>query len=416
MNLEQAPWCTPDWWVSHYNFDEKIRSGFEFPDRVQIHDATLRDGEQTPGVVFRLEDKVAIAKALNDAGIDRIEAGMPAVSREDFEAIRAIVKLGLDSKVMAFSRAVKGDIDQAVEAGVWGVIMEVPAGLPRLKYQFEWTPAQVLERSIETVRYAKKKGLYVVFFPYDTTRADLTDLQEIVGGVVEKSDPDAVAVVDTLGSALPETMRYLVGEVKKLAGGRPIEVHTHNDFGLGVATSLAAVSAGAQVVHVAVNSLGERTGNAPLEETSAALKVLYGLPMNVRLDRLVPLSHLVAQLSGLPVARNKPIVGEITFSRETGAGIDMLTKHPTVVLPIHPRVYGREVAMVLGKKSGRQSLQIKLESWGRTATDEQLREMLELVKEKAIAKKMYLSDAEFGVIASQVLDESCSVGVGARKE
>lgn len=404
MNMEQAPWCTPDWWISHYNFDDKIRSQFQFPVRVQIHDATLRDGEQTPGVVFQIGEKVSIAKALDEAGVDRIEAGMPAVSTDDHEAIRQIVRLGLNAKVMAFSRAVIADIDKAIDAGVWGVIIEVPSGYPRLKYQFEWTPEQVLERSIQAVRYAKSKGLYVVFFPYDTTRADLDTLRQIVGGVVEKADPDAVAVVDTLGSALPETVRYLVREMKEIAHGRPIEIHTHNDFGLGVATSLAAVAAGAEVVHVSVNGLGERTGNAPLEETAASLKVLYQQPVNIRLDKLVGLSRLVEQLSCVPVAKNKPIVGELTFSRETGAGIDMLVEHPTVVLPIHPRVYGREASVRLGKKSGRDSIRIKLESLGMAASDAQLQHMLDLVKRNAIAKKSFLSDDEFREIADQALN------------
>lgn len=406
MNLEQAPWCTPDWWVSHYNFDEAIRGAFSLPESVQLHDATLRDGEQTPGVVFPAEAKIAVARALDQAGVDRIEAGMPAVSPDDHQAVRAIVSLGLKSKIMAFSRAVTTDVEKAIDCGVWGVIIEVPAGLPRLKYQFNWTREQVVQRSIEAVQFAKKHGLYVVFFPYDTTRADLATVRELVGGVVETADPDAVAVVDTLGSALPDSVRYLVREVRQIVGGRPVEIHCHNDFGLGVASSLAAVAAGAEVVHVSVNGLGERTGNAPLEETAASLKVLYNLPVNVRLDALVPLSRLVEQLSGVAVPKNKPIVGEITFSRETGAGIDMLTKHPTVILPIHPRVYGREAVMLIGKKSGRLSLRLKLDSWEIEATDSQVQEMLGLVKSRAIAKQSYLSDDEFREIVSQVLSQS----------
>ncbi len=404
MNLEQEPWCTPDWWVSHYNYDSAIRAGFHFPKQVLIHDATLRDGEQTPGVVFQVEDKIAIAKALNEAGIDRIEAGMPAVSPDDYRAIKEIVKLDLRSKIMAFTRASISDIDMAVDCGVSGIIMEVPLGYPRLKYQFEWTPEEVLKRSVEAVSYAKKKGLYVAYFGYDTTRADIDVIRHVVGEVVEKADPDALAVIDTLGSALPEAVSYLVCEMKKIGQGRPVEIHTHNDFGLGVASSLAAVAAGAEVVHVSVNALGERTGNAPLEETAAALKVLYGLPLNVKLDALVSLSHLVEKLSGLPVAKNKPIVGELTFSRETGIGIEMLQKYPTVVMPIHPRVYGREVTMCLGKKSGKQSVQIRLESLGLTASDAQVQEMLNQVKTQAIAKKSYLSDAEFQNIVDRVLE------------
>lgn len=403
MDLEHGPWCTPDWWVSHYNFAEEVRAVLELPKSVQLHDATLRDGEQTPGVIFDINDKLAIARALDEAGIDRIEAGMPAVSADDHEAVRQIVGLGLKSKVMAFCRAVASDVEQAVDCGVWGVIIEVPAGLPRLKYQFQWTPQQVLRRSIDTIKFAKSKGLYVVFFPYETTRAELATLREIVGGVVETADPDAVAVVDTLGCALPEAVGYLVRQMKSMAGGRPVEIHTHNDFGLGVAGSLAAVAAGAEVVHVSVNGLGERTGNSSLEETAAALRMLYDLPMTVRLDQLVPLSRLVEKCSGVPVAQNKPIVGENTFSRETGAGIEMFIKHPTVVMPVHPRAYGREVTMRLGKKSGRQSIQVMLERWGLSATDGQMEQMRDLVKSRAIEKKSYISDDEFREIIAQVM-------------
>ena len=403
MNLEQAPWCTDNWWVSHYNFTEEVRARFQLPERVQIHDATLRDGEQTPGVVFRIEDKIAIAKALDEAGIDRIEAGMPAVSPDDQQAVREIANLGLRAKVMAFSRAVAGDVEKALDCGVWGVLIEVPSGLPRLKYQFEWSPQKVLARSIDSIRYAKSRGLYVVFFPYDTSRADIGVLRELVDGVTTKADPDAIAVVDTVGAALPDAVRYLVRQVKSMAGGRPVEIHTHNDFGLGVAGSLAAVAEGAEVVHVSVNGLGERTGNAPLEETAVSLRMLYDLPLNVQLDRLVPLSRLVEELSGVPVATNKPVVGATAFSRESGAGIDMLLTRPTVVMPVHPRTYGREVRMVLGKKSGWRSVQLKLRELGLEATSEQLERMRDMVKQQAISKKSSLSEDEFRIIADQVL-------------
>jgi isopropylmalate/homocitrate/citramalate synthase len=403
MDLESAPWCTDRWWVSHYNFVQEVRAGFLLPERVQIHDATLRDGEQTPGVVFNIQDKITIAKALDEAGVDRIEAGMPAVSAEDHEAIREIVKLGLSSKVMAFSRAVASDVEKSIDCNVWGIVIEAPSGLPRLKYQFEWTPQEVLERSIDAIRYAKSRGLYVVFFPYDTSRAQLSTLQEIVEGVVAKASPDAVAVVDTVGAAVPEAVRYLVQQVKAMVGGRPVEIHTHNDFGLGVASSLAAVSAGAEVVHVAVNGMGERTGNAPLEETAISLKMLYNLPLNIKLDRLVPLSRLVEKLSGVPVAGNKPVVGKTAFSRETGAGMDMLLQHPTVVMPVDPHLYGREVTMVLGKKSGWRSIQLKLQELGLEASSEQLERMRDMVKEQAIAQKSALSDEEFRAIVDQVL-------------
>jgi methanogen homocitrate synthase len=319
------------------------------------------------------------------------------------QAVREIASLGLKAKVMAFSRAVAGDVEKALDCGVWGVIIEVPSGLPRLKYQFKWSVDKVLARSIDSIRYAKSKGLYVVFFPYDTSRADIGVVQELVGGVIAAADPDAIAVVDTVGATLPDSVRYLVRQVKSVAGGRPMEIHTHNDFGLGVAGSLAAVAEGAEVVHVSVNGLGERTGNAPLEETAASLRMLYDLPLNVKLERLVPLSRLVEELSGVPVAANKPVVGSTAFSRESGAGIDMLLEHPTVVMPVHARTYGRQVRMVLGKKSGRRSIQLKLEEMGLEATDTQIDQLRDLVKSQAIRKKAALTDSEFREIVDQVL-------------
>ena len=173
MNIEQAPWCTPDCWISHYDFLPEVREGFRFPPQVRIHDATLRDGEQTPGVVFQVQDKVAIAKALDEAGVDRIEAGMPAVSPEDFQAIREIGKLGLKADIFGFCRGAISDVEKVVDCGLKHVIVEVPSGYPRLKYQFQWTPQEAIKRSVGAIQVAKKAGLYVVFFPYDTTRADL---------------------------------------------------------------------------------------------------------------------------------------------------------------------------------------------------------------------------------------------------
>lgn len=406
MNNEEMPWKTPNWWVSQYNFETTIRDRFELPSHVEFHDATLRDGEQTAGVVFAKEDKIAIAQALDEAGVDRIEAGMPAVSSDEMDAIRAVASLGLNAQVMALCRVVVSDVEKALDCGVQGVVVEVPSSLPRLKYQLKWEPRDVLKRSVEAVKYAKSQGLFTVFFPWDTTRADLDVLGEIVTGVVEQADPDAVAVVDTLGSAIPEAVAFLVRQMKGFAGGRPVEIHTHNDFGLSVGSTLAAVAAGASVAHVSANGLGERTGNAPLEETAAALQVLLGVPHNVRLDKLWPVSKLVEERSGIRTAMNKPVSGEITFSRETGAGIDLIFSNPTIPLPIHPRVYGREMTMVLGKKSGKRSIELKLEALGLEASEEQIAEMRDRVKSMAIAQKSAISDAQFQEIVDHVLSRS----------
>ena len=185
---------------------------------MEIHDATLRDGEQTPGVVFRKEDKIRIAEKLDAVGVERIEAGMPAVSQEDFDAIKAISKLGLKAKIFTFARALPVDIDKAIDCGADGVIIEIPIGYPKLKYQFGWTWEDVFRKSIDCINYAREKGLYAVYFPYDTTRARDEDLTNLLTGIMKESPPDSIGVVDTMGCALPEAIKYMVRKVKGLTG------------------------------------------------------------------------------------------------------------------------------------------------------------------------------------------------------
>ncbi len=390
------------WWTSPFNWHEEVRKDLSLPPKVFFHDATLRDGEQTPGVVFRKEEKVAIAKKLDEVGVDRIEAGMPAVSKEDMEAIKEISSLGLNAKVMTFSRAMPADIDRAVECGADGAVVEVPSGVPRLKFQYNWSHEDIIERSITAIKYAKDKGLYVNFFPFDTTRADFDFLKRLVGEVNEKAHPDSVCVVDTTGCILPRAMGFLVKELRRLVD-IPIEVHTHNDIGCGIATSLAAVEAGAQVVQVCANSLGERTGNASLEEVSVALKTMLGVETNIKYEKLFELSQLVEKLSGMRLGAQKPVVGEITYVRETGLGIDALQKEPRVGYSVHPEFVGRKYRFVLGKKSGKPSIEIRLQEMGLEATEEQMRVMLDQVKLKSIEKKSWLTDDEFREIASGVI-------------
>jgi isopropylmalate/homocitrate/citramalate synthase len=192
-----------EWWVSPYNFVPEVRNTFQLPKSVAIHDATLRDGEQTPGVVMSIKEKVEIAEKLDEIGVDRIEAGMPAVSEQDFEAIKQISKLGLKSKIYTFARAINADIDKAIECGCHGVIIEVPIGYPKLKYQFKWTWEDVLRKSVPVINYAKSRGMHVVYFPYDTTRALESDLSNVLTRIMQEAPPDSVGVVDTMGCILP---------------------------------------------------------------------------------------------------------------------------------------------------------------------------------------------------------------------
>ena len=391
------------WWVSPYNFAPEVRARFELPPRVSIHDATLRDGEQTPGVVFSVADKIAIAEKLDEVGVDRIEAGMPAVSDQDFEAIKRISGLGLKSKIYTFARAINADIDKAVECGCHGVIIEVPIGYPKLRYQFKWTWEDVLKKSVGVINHAKSGGLHVVYFPYDTTRAREEDLRNLLSRIILDAPPDAVGVVDTMGCALPGAIKHMVRLVKSLTK-LPVEVHTHNDFGMAVATELAGVEAGAECVHSCANGLGERTGNAALEELIVALHVLYGYRTHYDLSKLPELGELVSRLSRFDIAANKPILGERNFTRESGIGVDLVVKEPLAMFGTHPALTGRRGEVVLGKKSGKASIAYHLEQLGITGIDDQMvAEMLRCVKEKGINKRGLLTPEEFRDIVDRVL-------------
>jgi len=393
-----------EWWVSPYNFVPEVRNTYQLPKSVSIHDATLRDGEQTPGVVMSIKEKIEIAEKLDEIGVDRIEAGMPAVSEQDFEAIKQISKLGLKSKIYTFARAINADIDKALECGCHGVIIEVPIGYPKLKYQFKWTWEDVLRKSVPVINYAKSRGMHVVYFPYDTTRAREEDLSNVLTRIMQEAPPDSVGVVDTMGCILPEAMKFMVRMVKKLTNNLPVEVHTHNDFGMAVATELAGVEAGADCVHSCANGLGERTGNAALEELIVALHVLYGYDTKYNLAKLPELGELVSRISRFPIAANKPILGDRNFTRESGIGVDLVVKEPLAMFGTHPALTGRKGEVVLGKKSGKLSITYNLEKLGITdADDDAVGEMLKRVKDKGIEKRGLLTDEEFREIVDSVL-------------
>lgn len=390
------------YWVSPYNFVPEVRQSLDLPKKVEIHDATLRDGEQTPGVVFSVQDKIDIAIKLDEVGIERIEAGMPAVSPQDEEAIKEISKLGLNSRIFTFARAMKQDIDKALECGANGVIIEVPIGYPKLKSQFGWTWEDVLKKSSTVINYAREQGLYAVFFPYDTTRARPSDLENLCKGIMAESPPDSIGIVDTMGCATPEAIKYMVRWVKSMTG-LPIEIHTHNDFGMGVATELAAVTAGAEVVHSCGNGLGERTGNAALEELMLGLDLLYGYETGYKFEKLPELGELLSRVSNVPIARNKPLLGSGNFTRESGIGIQYVMHDPLVMFGTHPALTGRKGEVVLGKKSGKASIVYKLNALGMAeANDTQIAAILDQVKQAGIKKRDILSDDEFKNIVEAI--------------
>lgn len=399
-------WVGPQWWVSQYNFDEAVLSGFKLPRKVEIHDATLRDGEQTPGVVMSVADKIEIAKMLDAIGVDRIEAGMPAVSEQDAEAIRQISRLGLNARIFTFARALKEDIDMAVDCGADGVIVEIPTSVPKLKYQFsKWSNQDVIDISVDIVKYAKGKGLEVVYFGYDTTRADFDFLMELYAHVIEEGKPDSIGIVDTMGCILPSALQHFIRALKKRFDIK-VEIHTHNDFGMAVATSFAAVEAGAEVIHTCINGLGERTGNAALEPVIVGLKVLYGYEVPYSLGKLKKVSDRVEEITHFQKAPNQPFVGKNVYVRESGIGIDLVLEKPLAMFAVAPELTGNKAGVVLGKKSGLKSIEVKLKELGYPDQPKETKqEILLQVKNFSIAQKRILSDDEFSHIVDSIISK-----------
>jgi isopropylmalate/homocitrate/citramalate synthase len=360
---------------------------------VGLYDTTLRDGEQSVGVVLSPGDKLAIAQALDRAGVDRIEAGFPRVSAEDSRAISLILAAGLEAEIWGFSRAVQADVEALVELGLQASVVESPISDGKLA-ALGVSRAAMLERIRSAVSFAAAQGIRVAFFGVDSTRADLEFVRNVYESAVEAGAAEVV-VVDTLGVATPEAAAFLVGEVvERLDYEVPVHWHGHDDFGLATAAAVAAVQAGATWVHGTVNGMGERAGNADLVEVGLALEALYGIPTRLRLEHVRELARLVQELSGTPLAPWKPVTGDNLFTRESGA-VAAQFHDPPAIEPYASELVGAERGIVLGKKSGLDSIRIKADELGLQVLEEHLPDLLEAVKRAGTRKRGLVTDSEF---------------------
>jgi isopropylmalate/homocitrate/citramalate synthase len=391
------------WWVAPANYMPEVTSKLQFVKDVKILDTTLRDGEQQPGVVFSREDKVAIAKKLDAIGIHKIEAGTPAVSQGDADAIREICDSGLKAEIYCFVRNVVSDIELAKKCGVYGVLAEVPGSEHLLNKGMKWGVEKAIKAACEATSAARDLGMKVTFFPADGSRASLDFLLDTLSAIKEGGHLDAVTLVDTFGAFSPEGAAYTVRKmIERLQC--PIEVHCHEDFGLSVATTIAALSAGASCAHVTVNGIGERTGNTPLEPLLVSLRALYGIDTGIDLSRLLDLSREVEKRSGSPVSPLKAVVGERIFGWETGMPVGMWKNckdsDPLVMLPyLWPLVSQRAPYIYTGKKSGAANIALVAEELGISLSEEEIKTMVTLVKDRAISVKRDLSRQEFKELA-----------------
>jgi isopropylmalate/homocitrate/citramalate synthase len=417
-NREQTePWKNDNrWFVSPYNYAPEVRASLRFAPKIELHDITLRDGEQQAGVVFNKDDKIRIAEALAEVGVHRIEAGMPSVSKDDADAIKTIVRRRLGPKIFAFCRCMVSDVQQAADCGVDGIVIEIPSSKHIIQYAYDWPLEKAVELSIEATRYAKTQGLYTVFFPIDGTRAEPDWFLNLIEKVSTEGHMDALGLVDTFGGCSPHAIAHFTQRVQARIA-KPLETHFHDDFGMGAANTIMSLALGVPVAHVTVSSLGERAGNAALEDVAMALRVLYGVDLGIRYDKLYKLSQLVRKLARFEIPSNRPIVGDMLFKVESGIISSWLSRckaeRPVELFPFHWDMVGQpEADVVIGKGNGRDSIAYRLRTIGAQipSDDPRVDAILAQVKAASLKKHALLSDEEFRRIASRILNR----GNGAR--
>ncbi len=379
-------------WVSELNSRNGIRSAFP-RQTIRFYDTTLRDGEQTVGVVFSPQQKLEIARQLDALGIDRIEAGFPRVSPEDAEAIQLMQQSGLRAELWGFSRAVAGDIEELVRLGLQATVIEAPTSAIKLK-AYGLSQDEVLRRVNTAVALAKRNGITVAFFAVDGTRTDLEFLKLIYLSALEAGAAEIV-VVDTIGACGPEAAEFLVSEVRRWVGPHvPVHWHGHNDFGMATACAVAAVRAGASWVQGTINGIGERAGNTDISEVALALRCVYDVAVTLDLGKVRDVSSVVAKATGKALDAWKPLVGENLFMRESGA-VAAQFHLPEAIEPYSSQLVNAERKIVLGKKSGLDNVSLKCEELGLAIPQEQRAAVLTEVKKRAIAKRGLLTDEEF---------------------
>lgn len=383
------------YFVSPYNKEVELK----FPEKITVYDTTLRDGEQTPGVCLRTPEKLKIAKKLDEIGIHQIEAGFPVVSNEEKRSIKAIVKEDLNAQILVLSRTKKSDIDTAIDCDVDGIITFMSTSDLHLEHKIKMSREEILNVCMNSIQHAKDHGLFVAFSAEDATRTDLDFLKKIY----KKADEfgvDRVHIADTVGAISPYGMDYLVREIRSEIKAE-IALHCHNDFGMALSNSIAGLLAGANAVSTTVNGIGERAGNAALEELIMSLKLIYDVDLGFDISKLCELSNLVEEMTHMKIPYNKPIVGKNIFRHESGIHVDAVIEEPLTYEPFLPELIGHKRQLVLGKHSGCRAVRAKLNECGIDVTKDELCKIVEQVKSNR-EEGRYINDELFNHIVRSV--------------
>jgi isopropylmalate/homocitrate/citramalate synthase len=393
------PWKTGQWFTSCWNHAEEFNTTRQLPARIRFHDVTLRDGEQQAGVMFDGSERLAIARRLAAAGVHRIEVGMPAESVEDAALLEALAGENLGVELMAFARCSAADVSLARRFGASGVVLKTTTSEHLLREGARRSLQWAMDTAVEALTAAREAGLYSVLFTIDATRTSVPAYFAFLEQVCSHAAPDAIAVADSYGVALPEAVASVVRELRRHFI-QPIEIHCHDDFGLATACTLAGIAAGAEVAHVTVCGVGERAGNASLEETSMALRCLYGFDSGVRTEELYALAQLVQSSGRFHLPSNRAIVGEGLYQIQTDLVAELHRRckgtAPLEYLPFLPEVAGRPgVEVVLGKGSGKANVAEHLAERGLEWPAADVDKLALRVREDAAHKRRLLTAADF---------------------
>jgi isopropylmalate/citramalate/homocitrate synthase-like protein len=381
------------------DYDSLTLESVTLPETARIFDTTLRDGEQTPGVSLTVDEKIRIAHALDELGVDTIEAGFPATSEGETRAIKGISNLGLRCEVCALARSTKKDIDLGLGADVDCIHTFIATSDIHLKHKLKMDRDQVVEKAVEGITYAKEHGVTVEFSAEDASRTELDYLLRVLKAA-QDAGADRINVPDTVGVMIPRAMGYLVGKIAETVS-IPISVHCHDDFGLASSNSLASIENGASQIHVTINGLGERAGNASMEEVVMSLHSFYGVTTGIVTQKICPTSELVSRLTGVPVQPNRAIVGENAFAHESGIHVHGVLGAAATYEALTPEMVGNTRRIVLGKHTGAHAISAKLEEMGIHAGPEQISEISQRVKKIGDMGKK-ITDADLTAIAEAV--------------
>ncbi len=388
--------------VSHYNLIEEARRGYDLPEKIFLKDQTLREGEQAAMSGFRLEDKIEIARMLDEVGVHYIQVGYPGLSGSENRMIREIASLGLRAKVggicLVYLPEWHEQIDRALDTGVQWISVAYGLSPVRLSHMMKVPLKEAIDRILKATEYASSKGLFVQFNATDTTRTPLETLLDLYRKAVS-AGAAMVGVSDTAGAMGPTGMRYLVHQLRQ-AVDVPIGVHCHNDLGLAMANTIAGIEAGASMVDVTVNGLGERAGNASLDEVAAALTYVYGYDLGLSIKKLMPLSQRVAELSRIPIPPTKPLVGESAFTHTLGAHQWGVRQAWFVYEPVRAEAVGNQRRLPLGRLTHHLLVQDKLKEQGFTGLDDDtVKRITEKVRSLAEKEARFVTEEELAEIA-----------------